>query len=78
MPRVLQMNDEELTKKVISFCPLPRLEVDGKIFIPINECQRLIDNGSSPVDELKDLESLWGKFKDNENELEEIKKEMKS
>ena len=54
---------------MLSFCPLQRLDVDGKTFIPINYCQRLMDNGSSLVDELKYLEKLRGKFKDNVDEL---------
>ena len=76
--RVLQMNDEDITKEVLIFCPLPQLDVDGKKFIPINECQRLMDNGSSLVDELKDLEKLRRKFKDNSDELAEREKEMES
>ena len=36
MPHVLQMHDEDLTKEVLSFCPLPQIDVDGKIFLPIN------------------------------------------
>ena len=55
MPRVLQMNDEDLTKEVLSFFPLSRLDVYGKIFLTIYKCQRLMDNGSSMADELKDL-----------------------
>ena len=49
------MNDEEITKEVLIFCPLPKLDVDGKKFIPINECQRLVDNVSPLVVELKDV-----------------------
>ena len=51
------MHDEELTKEVLKFCPLPQLDVDGKTFLPINKCQPLIENGSSLVDEMKDLEN---------------------
>ena len=72
--RVLQMHDEEVTKEVIGFCPLPRLDVDGKTFLPINECQRLMDNGSSLADELKYLRKLRGEFKENGDELAERKK----
>ena len=56
MPRVLPMHDEELTREVLSFCPLPRLDVDGKKFLPINEFQRLMENGSSLADELEYLD----------------------
>ena len=52
--------------------------MNGKTFLPIDECQRLMGNGSSLADNLKDLENLFSKFKDNENELEEFKKETKS
>ena len=74
IPRVLQMHDEELTKEVLIFCPLPRLDVDGKTFLPMNECQRLMGNGSSLADEQKDLEKFRGEFKDNYDELAERKK----
>ena len=51
------------------FCPLPPIDVDGKKFLPIHEFQRLMDNGSSLSYELKDLEKLRGKFKNNKDEL---------
>ena len=69
MPHVLQMHDEELTKEVLSFCPLPRLDVDGKTFLPINKCQRLMDNVSSRAYDLKDLEKLRRESKENDDEL---------
>ena len=78
MSRVLQMHDEEVTKEMLISCPLPRLDVEGKIFLPINECQHLIDNGSSLADELKDLEKLRGNFRDNYNELSVRKNEVES
>ena len=74
IPRGLQMHDEELTKEVLSFCPLPRLNVDGKTLLPIYERQRLMENGSSLADELKYQENLCGKFKDNVDDLVERKK----
>ena len=74
IPRVLQMHDEDITKEVLSFCPLPQLEVDGKTFLPIDECQRLMENGSSLADDLKDLNILRGEFKYNDDELAERKK----
>ena len=76
--RVLQMNDEEITKEVLIFCPLPQLDVDGKKFIPINECQRLMDNGSSLVDELKDLEKLRGEFRKMNMSYQRERKDMES
>ena len=72
------MYDKELTNEVLIFCPLPRLNVDGKTFLPINECQCLMYNGSSLVDELKDLEKLRGKSKNNDDDLSEIKKRWKA
>ena len=74
MTCVLQMHDEDLTKGVLIVFPLPQLYVDGKTFVPINECQNLMDNGSSLSDELKDLENLRGKFKYNSDDLEEREK----
>ena len=62
IPRVLHMHDEDLTKEVLSFPPLPRLDVDGKTFLPTNEFQSMMDNGSSLADDLKDLEKLRGEF----------------
>ena len=78
MPLVLQMHDEELKKEVLSSCPLSRLDVDGNIFLPINKCQRVMENGSSLVDELKDRNKLRVEFKDNANELSEREKVMVS
>ena len=43
MLRVLQMHDEELTKEVLSGCFLPRLDVDGKVFLTINKYERLME-----------------------------------
>ena len=74
MPCVLQMHDEDIAEEVLSFCPLPRLDVDGKTLLPINKCQHLMDNGLSLVDELKDLEKLRSEFKDNDDELSEREK----
>ena len=78
MMRILQMHDEDPTKEVLIFCPLPQLDVDGKIFLPINECQRMMGNVSSLEDKLKDLEKLCGNFKDNDDERTERKEEMES
>ena len=74
MPRFLQIHDGELTKEVLIFCPLQQLEVDGKTFIPINECHSLMDNASSLADEMKDLENVRGEFKENGDELAEGEK----
>ena len=46
MPRVLKMNDKVLTNEVLDFIAMPRLAVDGKTFLPIDECQRLMDSGT--------------------------------
>ena len=70
---VLQIHDEDLTKDVLRLFPLPQLDVDGKTFLQINECQRLIDNGSSLEDDLKDLKMLRREFKVNEDEISERK-----
>ena len=71
---VLQIHDEELRKEVLSFCPLPQLEVDGKIFLPIDKCKHLMDNVLSLVVELKDLEKLPSEFMDNDVELAKRRK----
>ena len=78
IPRVLQMHDEELTKEVLRFFPLPRLDMDGKTFILIIECQRLMKNVSSLEDELKDLENLRGEFKENGDDLAEREKKKEN
>ena len=47
--------------------------MDGKTFLPIDKCQRLMYNGSSLADDLKDLEKICRKFKYNYDELAERK-----
>jgi len=51
-PRVMKINDAELTKAVLGFCPLPRVDAAGKEFLPIDECDRLLENGD-------DLQKSW-------------------
>ena len=74
MPRVLKMNDEDLTKEVLDFIAMPRLDVDGKTFLLIDECQPLMGSRASLADELKDLEKLRGEFKQNYSDLAEKEK----
>ena len=52
---VLEMDDDELTKAVLGFCPLPRVDGDAKEFLPIDECERLLENGDDLAKELEDL-----------------------
>ena len=47
MPRVLKLNDTELQKEVLTFCPLPRIGQNTEEFLPIAECQQLLDNGDN-------------------------------
>ena len=49
---------------------------DRRYALPINKCQSLMGNGSSLIDELKDLEKLCSEFKDNDGELAKRKKDM--
>ena len=50
-----QLNNVMLTKEMVTFCPLPRLDSTGEKNRPIENCQNLLDNGASLQDELKDL-----------------------
>ena len=59
---------------MLGFIAMPRLDVDGKICIPIDECQRLMDSGASLSDELKYPEKLRGEFKQNDSDLAEREK----
>ena len=74
MPRVLQMRDASLREKILGFCPLPRLDVDGQTFLPIDECQQLMDNGASLNEEMKDLHKLRQDSHENTTEIKEKKK----
>ena len=73
-PRVKLMNDEALTKEVLGFCPLPRLDSTGETFLPIDECQLQLDKGDTLEDELKDLQKVRDDFDKNDNSQVEKKK----
>ena len=55
MPGVLTINGTELRKEVLTFCPLPRIGANTEEFLPIAECQQLLDNGDNLATELLDL-----------------------
>jgi hypothetical protein len=67
MPRVSKLGDTDLTKEVLTFCPLPRLDSTGKEFLPIDECQLLLDKGATLEEELADLNKLRGDFDENDD-----------
>ena len=73
-PRVLQMNNEELTREVLNFVPLPRVDSDASTYLPFDECQRLVDNGATLTDELCDLKRVRDDFAKNDDEHVERKK----
>ena len=58
MPRVLNIGDDELTKAVLQFCPLPRVDADAEEFLTIEECERLLENGADLATELEDLRRI--------------------
>ena len=66
MPRVKSIGDDELTREVLGLCPLPRLDAEGKTFLPIDECQKLLDKGATLAEELKDLERVRDEFKEKD------------
>ena len=70
-PRVLNIGDSELTKAVLEFCPLPRVNADAKEFLPINECERLLENGDDLAKELEDLRRIRKEAKKGDKESEE-------
>ena len=55
---MLEINDAELTKAVLEFCPLPRVDAAAKEFLPIDECERLLENGDDLAKELDDLRRI--------------------
>jgi len=57
-PRVTKLDDPDLTKEVLGFCPLPRVDVSAEEFLPIDECQNMLDNGDDLAKELKDLRRI--------------------
>ena len=52
---MLNIGDNELTKAVLQFCPLPRADVDAEEFLTIEECERLLENGADLATERKYL-----------------------
>jgi hypothetical protein len=52
------MDDDELTKAVLLFCPLPRVDGDANEFLPIDEFERLLENGNALEKELDDLRRI--------------------
>ena len=74
MPRVLQMKNKELTREVLGFVPLPRIDGDGGTFLPFDECQRLMDNGATLKDELRGLKRVRDNFKEHDDQHAERKK----
>ena len=67
-PRILQMNNKELSMEVLNFVPLPRVDADASTFLPFDECQRLVDNGDTLNDELRDLKRVRDDFTKNDDE----------
>ena len=74
--RVLNIDDDELTKAVLQFCPLPRVDADAQEFLPIEECERLLENGDDLATELKDLRRIRKEAEkvDKKSEENEAKK----
>ena len=58
MPRVLKIDDTELQKEVLIFCRLPRIGSNTEEFLPIAECQQLLENGEDLATELLDLATI--------------------
>ena len=55
---MLNIGDDELTKAVLQFCPLPRVDADAEEFLTIEECERLLENGADLATELEDLRRI--------------------
>ena len=70
MPRVVQIGDDELTKEVMTFCPLPCIDADGKTFLPIDECQLRLEKGDTLATELADLERVRKDVDSHDTELQ--------
>ena len=71
------MGDEDLIREVLRFCPLPCLDGEGQAFLPIDECQRLLDNGHDLAKELECLRKMRDDFKEDEVQMEREKKDRK-
>ena len=72
---MLQMKNTELTREVLEFVPLPRIGGDGGTFLPFDECQRLMDNGATLKDELRDLKRVRDDFIEHDDQHAEKENE---
>ena len=68
MSRILQIKNKELTREVLRFVLLPRIECECATFLPFDECQRMMDNGATLKDELCDLKRVLGDFVENDDQ----------
>lgn len=72
---ILNIDDNELKKEIMTFCPLPRINSNAKEFLLIDECQRLLDNGDYLATELADLTTIRKETTDTDKGSED--QEMK-
>ena len=49
---------------MLGFCPLPRVNVAGDEFLPIDECQNMLDNGDNLAKEMECLKRVQRKAED--------------
>ena len=54
---------------------MPKIDDDGGTFLPFDECQRLVDNGATLKDELRDLKRVRGNFREHDDQHAERKNE---
>jgi len=58
---------------LLGFCPLPRVDGSGEEFLPIDECEQLLDKGDDLATELSDLKRVRDLADDGNKNSEETK-----
>ena len=53
---------------------MPKIDDDGGTFLPFDECQRLVDNGATLKDELRDLKRARDDFREHDDQHAEREK----
>ena len=63
-----------LTKEVITFCPLPRLNAESDGFLSFDESQGKLDKGDTVVNEMKDYHKMRKKNEGDSTQLDIARK----
>jgi len=71
---VRDIEDDELTKEVTIFCPLPCLNAESDGFLSFDESQANLDKGDTVADEMKYYHKMRKKNKGDSTQLDIARK----